>query len=86
MRNYDDPVYKEVRNKVLKRDKYRCQMPHCKSKNKLHVHHIQPWSKASNLRYDEFNCITLCKEHHEEVTGHEELYIKLFNEIVYSKK
>lgn len=86
MRDYDDPVYKAVRLEVLKRDKHRCQMPGCKSKFKLNVHHIIPWSTASSLRYDKNNCITLCQVHHKEVTGSENLYVSLFHQIVDSKK
>lgn len=85
MRNYDDPVYKEVRIRVLKRDKFKCQMPGCKKKKRLQVHHIITWSGASSLRYDEHNCITLCKEHHDEVTGQEHLYVPLFQDIIRRK-
>jgi 5-methylcytosine-specific restriction endonuclease McrA len=82
MRNYDDPVYKEVRKQVLKRDKHRCQMPSCKSKIKLHVHHIRPWSKASSLRFEQSNLITLCREHHEMIKDKEHIYEPLFMSIV----
>lgn len=76
-RNYDDPVYKDVRKKVLKRDKRVCQMPGCKSKYRLNVHHIKKWSAAASLRYDPYNLITLCKNCHNEVTGKEEHYESL---------
>ena len=85
MRNYDDPVYKEVRIRVLKRDKFKCQMPGCKKKKRLNVHHIEKWANAAHLRYDEHNCITLCKEHHDEVTGQEHLYVPLFQDIIKRK-
>lgn len=78
MRNYEDPLYKEVRMRVLKRDKRKCQMPGCKCRKKLQVHHIQMWSKASSLRYDELNMISLCKEHHDSIRGLEHLYVGLF--------
>ena len=81
MRNYDDPVYKEVRGRVLIRDNKCCQMPGCKSKKKLHVHHIIPWSKAAYLRYDITNLITLCKECHEAITGMEHIYQSIFTKI-----
>jgi 5-methylcytosine-specific restriction endonuclease McrA len=86
-RDYNDPVYKEFRNKVLKRDKFTCQM--CSKKGKkvwLNVHHIMKWSSASALRYDPDNGITLCKNCHDEVTGHESHYISYFTEKVRSNK
>lgn len=86
MRNYDDPVYKQTRKNVLKRDKFKCQMPGCKKRKKLQVHHIITWSGASSLRYDESNCITLCRGCHEEVTGKEHLYVGLFQDIIFGKK
>lgn len=82
MRNYEDPVYKQVRLLVLKRDKNRCQMPNCKSKKRLHVHHIRPWSKASSLRFEPSNLITLCHLCHESIKDKEHLYEVLFMGIV----
>jgi 5-methylcytosine-specific restriction endonuclease McrA len=82
MRNYDDPVYKEVRKKVLKRDGHCCQMPDCESKKKLHVHHIIPWSKAAYLRFDPSNLITLCKKCHESIKDMEHIYQSIFMRIV----
>jgi 5-methylcytosine-specific restriction endonuclease McrA len=86
-RDYDDPTYKDFRKKVLKRDKYTCQM--CNKKGKrvwLNVHHIMKWSSASSLRYDTDNGITLCKYCHDEVTGHESHYLTYFSEIVRRNK
>ncbi len=82
MRNYDDPVYKEVRKQVLKRDKHCCQMPDCGSKKRLHVHHIIPWSKAAYLRFDRSNLISLCKECHESIKDMEHIYQSIFMRIV----
>lgn len=84
-RNYNDPDYEKFRKEVLKRDKRSCQMPGCKRKSMLHVHHIQPWSRASALRYDPSNGITLCKMCHNMITGKELHYIKLFKEIIDGK-
>lgn len=81
-RNYSDPAYKQFRLDVLKRDKFKCNMPGCNSKKNLNVHHITPWSKASALRYDISNGITLCKQCHQFITGKEHHYEKLFREIV----
>lgn len=84
-RNYDDPIYKDWRLKVYKRDRFTCQMPRCKSKKKLQAHHIQKWSSAAILRYDISNGITLCRECHNKVTGHEQQYETLFMNIVRCK-
>ena len=84
-RNYDDPVYAEWRKRVLSRDKYKCQMPRCKNKRRLQVHHIKKWSSASMLRFEMDNGITLCARCHKEVTSNEHLYERLFTEIVRKK-
>jgi 5-methylcytosine-specific restriction enzyme A len=81
-RHYDCPIYKDARLKTLKRDKRTCQMPGCKSRKKLHVHHIERWSDASWLRYEVFNLITLCKECHESINGKEVHYVGLFKQII----
>lgn len=81
-RNYDDPQYEQFRKDVLKRDKKTCKMPGCKSKINLQVHHIKRWSRASSLRYDVNNGITLCKKCHKLITGKERQYEQLFNSII----
>lgn len=80
-RDYNDPVYKRARLDVLKRDKHCCQMPNCGAKRRLHVHHIQPWSKAAYLRFETSNLITLCKKCHDLVTGKEHIYQPLLSGI-----
>lgn len=39
-----------------------CEM--CGAKSKLEVHHVQPYSKCVELRYDQTNLITLCRACH----------------------
>ena len=86
-RDFDDPIYKEWRRKVLRRDSYKCQMPGCKRRGKrMQVHHIQKWSSASSLRYDASIGITLCWDCHNEVNGKEEMYIRLFYYIIQSNE
>tara|TARA_R100000808_G_C2146949_1_gene154862 strand:- start:2071 stop:2337 length:267 start_codon:yes stop_codon:yes gene_type:complete len=85
-RNFDDPVYKEWRLSVYKRDKFRCQMPGCKSKRQIQAHHIRKWSTASALRYDIDNGITLCRQCHDSISKAEEHYEGLFIEIVRGKR
>lgn len=81
-RNYEDPVYKRARQAVLKRDHYKCQMPECKRKKLLNVHHIEPWSKASSLRFETYNLITLCRNCHDSIKNIEHLYVPIFMQIV----
>lgn len=74
-RDYSDPLYKKCRAAVLNRDGHKCKWPNCNSKKRLHVHHIQKWSDTPHMRYAVGNCITLCRQHHDFVTGQEEHYI-----------
>ena len=51
------------REAVLKRDKHRCM--ECGSEGPgLCAHHIHPWFKYPDRRYDATNGITLCRECH----------------------
>lgn len=81
-RDYNDPVYRDWRIQVYKRDKFTCQMPGCSYKKYLNAHHIQKWASASSLRFDVDNGITLCKNCHKKVTGSEQHYQGLFQQIV----
>ena len=81
-RNYDDPNYKKFRTEVLKRDKFKCRMPGCKSKKFTMYTTYQTWSNASALRYEPSNGITLCKKCHQSITGKESHYQLLFREII----
>lgn len=78
----NSPENDSFRKEVLKRDKHRCQMPGCKKRTRLEIHHIFRWSDSPTLRYDVSNGITLCHFHHKEITGNEIIYVKLFLEIV----
>jgi 5-methylcytosine-specific restriction endonuclease McrA len=86
-RDYNDPIYKEFRLAVLKRDNFTCQM--CKKKGKrqrLNVHHIMKWSSASSLRYDVDNGITLCSACHKSITGKETHYASYFTQLINKKR
>ena len=84
-RDYQDPAYKSFRKSVLKRDNFTCQMPKCKNKKFLNVHHIRTWANASSLRYDIENGITLCCRCHKSINGKEHHYENLFREIINGK-
>jgi len=85
-RDYTDPLYKEWRLKIYKRDSFQCQWPNCKIKTKLHAHHINKWADFPGLRYHPDNGITLCKNHHTIVTGQENIYAPIFLKILASRK
>ena len=77
-RDWDSPEYKEWRRKVRKRDKSRCQMPGCKSKRAIKVHHIITWASAPSMRYDPGNGICLCRKCHDSISRKEVFYQRLF--------
>lgn len=83
-RNYDDPAYEQFRKLVLKRDGRKCMMPGCGRKTQLQVHHIKKWSRASSLRYEVSNGITLCRNCHGSIKGQEHHYESLFMEIIHA--
>ena len=56
--------YRNWRNDVYKRDNYTCQSCH-KHGVRLEPHHIKPFAKFPELRFDVSNGITLCYECHQ---------------------
>lgn len=61
--------WKSWREKVFKRDNYKCQNPNCMFCNNkigvlLHPHHIKPLSQFPELSFDVNNGITFCAEFH----------------------
>ena len=81
-RNYKDPLYKQWREKVYSRDKYTCQWPGCNKKTGLNAHHIKTWAEYPALRFLVDNGITLCKLHHKQIKGMEDIYESVFYKIV----
>jgi 5-methylcytosine-specific restriction endonuclease McrA len=77
-----DPDYQDFRRKVLRRDKYTCQMPNCGKKHSLVIHHIIPYAKCYALRTDVNNGITLCKACHKCTFRKEQMYAHLFLTII----
>jgi len=85
-RNYQDPLYKEWRQKVYKRDNHQCQWPGCNQRKKLNAHHIKTWANFPALRFTVDNGITLCYQHHKMIKNLENLYESVFLKIVQDKK
>jgi 5-methylcytosine-specific restriction protein A len=83
MKRYEDEEYKRIRQKVLKRDRYKCQMPGCKHRSRLQIHHIIMYSKSVYLRSEPDNLITLCFNCHKSIRGKESFFITLFSKIVH---
>ncbi len=75
--------YDQWRKAVLKRDKYKCQMPDCaKPRSRVQVHHIIRYADSSYLRLSPSNGLTLCKKCHDSIKDKEHHYISLFISIV----
>jgi len=77
---YKTKLYKQWRDKVYKRDRYMCRL--CHKKGYIEAHHIKRKAYYPSLIYVVANGITLCKEHHEMVTGEEEKWEYVFFQIV----
>lgn len=66
--NTSREVQPELRQMVLERDNYRCQICHkVQLEVELHCHHITGVVQNPIESADVDNCITLCKEHHKWV-------------------
>lgn len=81
-RNFKDPLYKAWRKKIYELDNYCCQWPGCNRKKKLNAHHIKKWSEYPGLRYNIYNGITLCSDHHNMIKNMEDSYAETFFKIV----
>ena len=60
-----DPQARPRGLKILRRDRYRCCVPGCRSRRGLEVHHIEFRSQGGTN--DPGNLITLCHAHHQRI-------------------
>lgn len=56
--------YKNWRLAVYKRDNFKCRISSRDCLGRIEAHHILPWHKYENLRFEVNNGITLCHFHH----------------------
>lgn len=71
------PEYRKWKKSIHVRDKYLCRC--CLSGQKIRAHHILPFSKYKNQRWDINNGITLCHNCHVKTYQCEEKYVELLN-------
>jgi hypothetical protein len=60
----NDPLQKQWRLNVYKKDGYKCRMENKDCNGGLEAHHILPWKDYPELRFDVENGITICHYHH----------------------
>lgn len=65
------------RKKVLARDQHFCRI--CHANKKLEAHHIKPFGKHPELRWDVSNGVTLCHDCHTKFRNREEEYIEILS-------
>ena len=56
--------YKDIRNKTLKRDNFKCVV--CRSNKRIVAHHLDGFDKHKDKRFDLDNLVTLCGDCHKE--------------------
>lgn len=58
-----------TRRKVFHRARWACQVPECRNRLWLDIHHLQPWGKGG--RHEDHNLVAICCAHHRAVhDGH----------------
>lgn len=81
-RNLNDPLQKQWRRDIKNRDNWKCKISTEDCQGKLEAHHILPWSKFPELRYQINNGITLCHFHHPRKQKEVEALSPYFQKLV----
>ena len=61
----EDQLKYALNHKVFARDGYRCQCPGCRSRSRLHMHHLEFRSQGGSD--DPANLTTVCSCHHQQL-------------------
>lgn len=77
-----DPLVKQWRMEVKKRDNFTCRIADNNCGGRIEVHHILRWSEFPELRYKVNNGITLCHAHHPRKMAEEKRLVPTFQELV----
>jgi len=81
----NDSAYQEWVRKVKIRDNWECRINNQDCFGYCRAHHILPWSKYPELRYNVNNGITLCQAHHPKKRVDERRLMPFFQGMVKSK-
>lgn len=81
----NNPEYKQWRKEVFKQDDYKCKINNKDCLGKIVAHHILPWSRFPELRYEVNNGITLCQFHHPRKRNDEIRLVPTFNGLVLTR-
>ena len=78
--------HKAWSNAVRGRDGFTCQRcgKQPKSRKSIHAHHIVPFAKAAELRFDVDNGVTLCKVCHRWVHAARIVVTRVDNKVTFS--
>lgn len=66
---YNCAKWEHLREKIMRRDKYKCQecLRYGKQVQAKHVHHVNPAEFYEDLKYNPHNLISLCSACHNEM-------------------
>lgn len=78
----NDGAYSEWRRQVWLRDDFKCKIANPDCAGRIEAHHILPWARFENLRYEVSNGITLCHFHHPRKRVDEERLISVFQDLL----
>lgn len=79
-----DYQYKLWMKLVKNRDNWKCRQGNNECSGRLEAHHIEPWSKSPELRYEVKNGITLCHFHHPRKRSEEVRLAPVFQKMALS--